>query len=179
MSTRSCIAKPEGDGWKGRYHHSDGYPSGLGRFLFEAHNGFFGGDTDAMVKYLVDDEPVGWSFIMDTDLSKGPAWTEYEDYPLVPADQASYPGQKDYSALAPQSYTARGEEFTGDGSWIRSTDGYDIMIEWIYVLTPGGLMVIDADYSTSSHVFRDLVRWDDPDGVAKIEACEVSEEVDA
>ena len=24
MSTRSCIARPVGDGWEGRYHHSDG-----------------------------------------------------------------------------------------------------------------------------------------------------------
>lgn len=167
MSTRSCIAKPEGDGWKGRYHHSDGYPSGLGRFLFEAHNGFFGGDTEAMVKYLVDDEPVGWSFIIGTDLSVGPEWREYEDYPLVPADRARYKGEKDYSALGPQSYSKRGEE--GD-SWITSADGPDIMIEWVYVLTTGGLMVLSG-----SHAFLDLVRWDDPEGVEKVVATEERE----
>lgn len=30
MSTRSAIARPAGDGWEGRYHHFDGYPSGVG-----------------------------------------------------------------------------------------------------------------------------------------------------
>lgn len=34
MSTRSIVAVAEGDGWKGQYHHSDGYPTGMGACLW-------------------------------------------------------------------------------------------------------------------------------------------------
>jgi hypothetical protein len=34
MSTRSIIAEPQGDGFRGRYCHSDGYPSHNGKTLF-------------------------------------------------------------------------------------------------------------------------------------------------
>lgn len=167
MSTRGCIAKPESDGWRGRYHHYDSYPSGLGLFLFKSYHGFFHGDVDEMIRTLIDDEPVGWSFIIGTDLSLGAEWREYRDYPEVPPGEAEWPGQKDYSAIGPQSYTAMGETYEGDGDWICSADGPDISIEWIYVLTPGGLLVVDGDHASAT-----LVAWNDPDGEAKIVALE-------
>lgn len=70
MSTRSCIAFAKGqDKWVGRYHHSDGYPEGLGAFLFESFNGYFKQNLDAMKKYLFTDHPAGYSCIIDADLS--------------------------------------------------------------------------------------------------------------
>jgi hypothetical protein len=36
MSTRSIVAVASSDGWVGQYHHSDGYPSGMGSCLFHA-----------------------------------------------------------------------------------------------------------------------------------------------
>lgn len=168
MSTRSCIAKPDGDGWKGRYHHSDGYPSGLGRFLFEVHGSHFGGNTEAMIKLLIEDEPVGWSSIIDNDLSLPKSYLGYGERPLVPADKARYPNETDYSAMGPQSFSARGDTSDNpDGDWISSADGPDIMIEWVYVLTPGGLMVIDG-----GHGFCGLILWSDPDGADKVAALE-------
>lgn len=35
MSTRGCVAICQGDGWQGVYNHSDSYPSGLGKKLWE------------------------------------------------------------------------------------------------------------------------------------------------
>ena len=34
MSTRGVIARKDGDGFTGRYHHLDSYPSGLGQTLY-------------------------------------------------------------------------------------------------------------------------------------------------
>lgn len=137
----------------GKYHHSDGYPSGLGLYLFWTHRDFFGGDTKAMVKFFVDDEPVGWSNVIDTNLAVGPAWDDFSG---------------DRTQNGPQSYSKRGETPASvDGDWRRSSDGPDYDIEWVYILTPGGLMVVDGE-----HVFKALVRWDDPEGVDQIWACE-------
>ena len=61
MSTRACIAfetDPGGD-WRGRYHHSDGYPSGLGRTLFDLARRW---DFDRMRRTLFE-EHTGWSSI--------------------------------------------------------------------------------------------------------------------
>jgi hypothetical protein len=45
MSTRAVIARqtdPDDPGcWEGRYHHWDGYPSGLGRALWHAYHSIF------------------------------------------------------------------------------------------------------------------------------------------
>jgi hypothetical protein len=160
MSTRACIAKPDGDGWRGRYHHSDGYPTGLGVALMEHYNGYFQGDLDAMTTYLIDNEKVGWSFIHGTDLSLGPQWQEYDEYPKTPE------GWTDYSAIGPQSYTARGE--TSDkptGDWITHEDVDDVFIEWSYILTPRGIIVY---YGT--HTPLGMVEWDDIEGMVAMEA---------
>jgi hypothetical protein len=80
MGTRGIIAKPEGDGWAGRYHHWDSYPSGLGATLIELHADHFAGDVDAMIAYLIDGEPVGWSTINGADWSLPKGWhNRYDD----------------------------------------------------------------------------------------------------
>ena len=61
MSTRSVIARKDGLTFKGVYHHWDGYPSGLGATLFGLRNGQYKGDTQAMLKALIDEHPAGWS----------------------------------------------------------------------------------------------------------------------
>lgn len=86
MATRSIIAKPEGDGWVGVYHHWDGYPTGLGLALLEAQALHFGGDTAAMIRYLIDDEPVGWSTIVGADWSQPKGWHDDHDRNGICAD---------------------------------------------------------------------------------------------
>lgn len=74
MSTRAMIGRKTAEGFAGRYHHWDGYPSGLGRALYELRNGHFHGDTAAMLAVLLDQHPAGWSTIVDRDFAQSPAW---------------------------------------------------------------------------------------------------------
>lgn len=62
MSTRSAIARIEDEPghFTGSYHHWDGYPTGLGAWLYQAYKGQFNSNLDAMLKALVDDH-TGWS----------------------------------------------------------------------------------------------------------------------
>lgn len=79
MSTRSVIAEPNGDGFRGRYHHWDGYPSGVGQTLWGLYHGHFDGDTEAMRQYLIADEPVGWSTINGADFTLPKGWHDDHD----------------------------------------------------------------------------------------------------
>lgn len=77
MSTRSAILRtlPDQEGPPfGRYHHSDGYPSGVGKALFHLLRGHFKGDIGAMLKTLIDDHTGGWSNIVDADFTLKPGW---------------------------------------------------------------------------------------------------------
>lgn len=78
MGTRGCIAKPEGDGWAGRYHHWDSYPEGLGRTLQRVH-AELDGNLDEMIALLIDGEPVGWSTIVGKDMSLPKGWHDSSD----------------------------------------------------------------------------------------------------
>lgn len=97
MSTRSVIARKNGTGFTGVYHHWDGYPSGLGATLFELRNKHFKGDTAAMLAFLIDEHPAGWSTINGADflyppstgsndnikpcdLCGKPTWAHYRQY---------------------------------------------------------------------------------------------------
>lgn len=63
MSTHGVIAETHGSGWRGRYHHFDGYPEGLGKTLFGLYNKHFKKDLSAMLQVLIHDHPAGWSSI--------------------------------------------------------------------------------------------------------------------
>ncbi len=70
MSTRSVIARQVGDGFVGRYHHSDGYPSGVGAALYKLYNGHFKQDAKRMLEVLIDEHPAGWSTIVGRTLGE-------------------------------------------------------------------------------------------------------------
>jgi len=82
MGTRGVIARPDGEGFTGRYHHWDSYPAGLGATLFALRNGHFAVDTEAMLKVLLDDH-TGWSTINQKDFALAPGFVELgsEGYP--------------------------------------------------------------------------------------------------
>lgn len=75
MSTRAVIAIPDGSGgYYGRYCHSDGYPSHLGREILGTVN-HFGGDLAASIQYAVKPEELGcWSSYANPAL--GGSWVE-------------------------------------------------------------------------------------------------------
>ncbi len=78
MSTRSVIGKwVDKDQGKidGRYHHSDGYPEGLGATLWRFLKNNFGDDTERLLNYVLS-ERSGWSSMVDSDPRIPPSWTE-------------------------------------------------------------------------------------------------------
>jgi hypothetical protein len=158
MGTRAVIAKPDGDGWKGRYHHWDGYPSGLGATLIAAKDKHFGGDLAKMTKHLIDDEKVGWSTINVVNPAGPPSWDELAS-----------------RNVNPQSYTARGETHPDeDGMWIHSTDKEVSGAEWAYVLFEDGIDVYEGDYGVfgvGGGNFKLLRRiaWGDVEAMQKVD----------
>lgn len=102
MGIRSVVARPSGDGFEGRYVHWDGYPSGVGASLWAAHHGHFGGDVEAMQRYLIDDEPVGWSSLagIDWDLPKG--WHDAHDR-NAPCADCTLPLWRHYAQYYPET----------------------------------------------------------------------------
>lgn len=74
MSTRGVIARATVTGFNGRYHHWDSYPSALGATLYALYNGHFQKDLPAMLAYLIDEHPAGWSTINERDFTKAPGF---------------------------------------------------------------------------------------------------------
>jgi len=72
MSTRSVIGRRTGTGFTGVYHHWDGYPSGLGATLVGMYQGRFEKNLDALLKYVIDDHPGGWSTLNISESRKVP-----------------------------------------------------------------------------------------------------------
>jgi hypothetical protein len=81
MSTRAIIARATNETkghFEGRYHHSDGYPTGLGATLQKLWLGHFEQDTGTMLKILLDDHPAGWSTINGADFNQEPGFINSE-----------------------------------------------------------------------------------------------------
>ena len=76
MATRSCIVRTSDNGstFKGVYHHWDGYPEGLGQTLLSLYVGHFRRDLSAMLRFLIDDHPAGWSTINGGDFNVEPGF---------------------------------------------------------------------------------------------------------
>lgn len=73
MSTRAIIAYKTGKNETdivGTYHHSDGYPSGLGAELYRLYSTVYKNRLADLVKILITDYPNGWSYITDWTGSK-------------------------------------------------------------------------------------------------------------
>jgi hypothetical protein len=76
MSTRSVIARigqSEGE-FSGVYHHWNGMPTSLGKFLFRLRTGYFKGDLSKMLNVLIDQHN-GWSNIVDADFRLRPGYS--------------------------------------------------------------------------------------------------------
>jgi hypothetical protein len=130
MSTRGCIARSTGEGtFKGVYHHWDGYPAALGATLWELYHGHFKQDLDAMLAFLIEEHPAGWSTINDADF-KLPAGYQEAKY------RKKRNGDDDYSKPVPHGpicycHGGRHEE----ASPITEED--DCGMEWAYVFDVG------------------------------------------
>ena len=143
MSTRSIVAVPYGDSWRGRYVHSDGYPTYMAPTLVEMVR------RDGLTKttHTLTESFWGWSSLCsgqpdivgvtpDRDAEWGsPAYTA-SLFSSAP-DQNGY-----YSADRFLNVAGFGIAYLDEpDEWIRpSLTGW---CEWAYVLSPGGLLVIE------------------------------------
>jgi hypothetical protein len=165
VSTRGAIAVPTttGKGWWGRYHHFDSYPTGLGDELFRLYHDTFARDHEAMAKVLVEDHPAGWSTLIRSHTS---AVFERDRF-----EHAGFrnPGDEDYD-LYPLCYCHGQRQDTewvltcrcpGDSKGCSPTS-----IEWAYVITAAGLLVLTSWHPDpgAGMAFRHrpvaLVDWD-------------------
>lgn len=125
MGTRSVVAIPTADGWRGRYIHWDGYPEGVGESLrlIVQRDGL-----DLAVKTLTENH-FGWSSVND----------DAQDAHDEPIRFEFVPG---YGT----AYSAKEQEDT----WVTS-DGDNWGTEYAYVLTPDGIVVLGARTSDGFH----------------------------
>lgn len=136
MSTRSVIAIPNtsGEGWRGRYIHSDGYPEWVGACLWHIvkrdglHNA---------TQHLVRDN-YGWS-CLTTDTARGDDENEW---------------RRSQRFVGGYGYPYDDSE---DSEWILS-DGDKWGCEWVYLLTSDGLIVMEIDENDDT-VMRGLFAW--------------------
>ena len=138
MATRGAIARltcvlPLQ--WKGRYHHQDSYPDGLGRDLWQLYHGPFAQDLDRMLQVLLDEHPTGWSSL--SCLGTPPGLERGLINALTTGDPLDPPGESGPSCYC---HGDRNEE-----AWEVNQDNAAASgIEWSYVFTssyevdPGG-----------------------------------------
>ncbi len=141
MSTRSVVARQRGDGFKGRYVHLDGYPSGVGARLYELCNAL---GAEQTLKVLTEDH-YGWSSIHQSDqLNSG-----YHDARFELVDGIGIA----YTTVNNQS--SPGEWITHDG------DGWGT--EYAYVIAPdAGTMSVFSRLGESWRLLV-VVRLDQPE----------------
>lgn len=147
MSTRGAIARPHGDGWQGRYHHFDSYPSGLGKDLHDLYHGHFRGNLVEMQKVLIDEHPAGWS--------------------TLAGDWECEPG---YDTAGPRCYChgSRSEDPMNVLECRCPSDPSEcdpLFIEWAYVLGEKGIGVYTSHGTSGEyhHRFVTHVPWNDLD----------------
>lgn len=158
MGTRSVVAIPQGDTWKGRYVHWDGYPSGVGCALVEIRQRLYPNDLPGMIKMLTEDHWY-WSSLVGSD------------------QQPDLPYPDDRMAVVP------GVGVSGNGNakpdeWV--TPDIDAGCEWCYVLTDAGIVVLEAKRGGrhavgmfginpgASWSYVATVAWDDFPAMAKL-----------
>lgn len=133
MGTRSVIARGTAlDNWRGRYCHWDGYPSGVGRDLFQLYQGHFQRDATAMLKALLDDHQ-GWSTIRGNwEKPAGFVTGTYAEIARVYGEKERYNSDLVHTHFGPQCY-CHGERSEKLG-WYDSSGGREE--EYTYIINP-------------------------------------------
>lgn len=134
MGTRSVVAIPDGDAWRGRYVHWDGYPThmaqtltdmvrrdGLSKVILTLTESFHGWSSLSATQVNETDEPD-----FDSDI-----FVSVEGYGTAYADA----NPDDWHTPHPEAWT-----------------------EWAYVLCPAGLLVVKQDHGQPDTVIG-LFDW--------------------
>lgn len=133
MGTRSVVAIPLDGGFKGRYIHWDGYPSGVGENLLDIVRR----DGVERAVQVLTEENYGWSSLNSTGPGEfGPG---YED-----------PGRGDGRFRAVEGYGTAYTTAGGQSSpeeWITDSSD-DWGTEWAYVINPNWITVLQRRWGT-------------------------------
>ncbi len=124
MSTRSVIAERQGDGWRGVYHHSDGYPHGLGCYIFRLIRQKYKGNVRTFLDYALGHDG-GWSHIFPGRLlvaGKG--------------GRDHYSEREAFQCFCHGYFARRDKVKPGQGGGVQTHDKHGFDIEWVYVLDP-------------------------------------------
>src|SRR3990172_2754408 len=144
MSTRSCIARPLGPGkWAGVYHHSDGYPEGLGRILWNMMHRRYDLYVGKLYKELIDDNLEGWSALHCFH----PEWgtLDPKDWDGVLKRGVDDRENRDVAGkvVAPISYQHDSNLSTGVTSPpITYKDPDPLFVEWVYIVGRDDMRVL-------------------------------------
>lgn len=132
MGTRSVVAIQNGDGFKGRYIHWDGYPSGVGESLLAIVQR----DGVEKARQVLTVDHYGWSGLDSSTTADSQLGLGMDDgrFTIVPGYGTAYT-------------THAGQSDPDD--WIES-DGADSGTEWAYVLRDNELTVLERVYKDSA-----------------------------
>jgi len=119
MATSSAVGIPNGDGWKARYVHWDGYPNGVGMAVYTiaARDGL-----DLAIRVLTQDHAY-WST-------------------LTAEETSASPDRKGFEFVAGYGVTSANRG--ADDVWLTQAVE-DCGAGWVYVLSDAGLFVIKGD----------------------------------
>ncbi|MGW2256105.1 hypothetical protein ACWCXH_39105 [Kitasatospora sp. NPDC001660] len=137
----SIIARPTPTGFHGRYVANDGQPAARIPRLQHLYYRVYRHDLDAMLGFLIDQHPAGWSQL-GTDPTADCGWIN----PLPPAGDCGFRCYCHGDRREPETLLT---EETADPLWH----------EWIYVLRPGGITVTAADSDGDAWLQPALVPW--------------------
>ena len=150
MSTRGAIARVNGDGFKGVYHHWDSYPSGLGASLMNLYQGHFNRDLEKMLKELIDNHPAGWSTINDADFRLAPRYVE------ISKKDVTSDGKR-----GPECY-CHGDRHE-ETQVVTEKNAADIGCEWVYAFNDKNQMVVLSSYNEDGKKMIGMFGMGNPD----------------
>lgn len=145
MSTRSVVAIPQGDGWKGRYVHFDGYPDHMLPTLLSLIDRK---GVDRVIDVLINWNP-GWSFLGVDEGSRN----------MLGEDRAHF--VSDYGL----AYTRQEQSMD---EWYTHDNASPLFIEFVYILGPKSITVLEsykAEDGQYKHRLLDTVSYNSMIGV--------------
>lgn len=113
MSTRSIVARPDGEGWVGRYCHWDGYPTCRGAQLWLTYKEL--GNAEAVRQYAIRPEENGY-------------WSSY----ATPSELAKVEGSwVEEPSISPSLVGSSGDHCGTEWAYVIGDEGLSVFA-WLY-----------------------------------------------